>query len=127
MHKFSRCSYGVQREQMNTCICASAERAAMFWNGTATPRVSAVELMSRHRSALPWNFGGTLGRAWQESPERVGRDQVLSDLMDGQFSDPVRVIVFNTGADHARDVSRESEHHRKGLNSCLPGEFYPTT
>jgi hypothetical protein len=69
------------------------------------------------------DFGGRLGRTWRESPEeRTGRDQVLTDLLDGQFSDPVRVVAFNTVTRCARDVSREiadeilSDHNRKGLD-----------
>jgi hypothetical protein len=68
------------------------------------------------------DFGGKLGRAWRETADnRTDRETVIADLMDGQFSDPVRVVVFNTRSDHARDVSREfagailTEHHSKGL------------
>jgi hypothetical protein len=54
------------------------------------------------------DFGGRLGRAWRESrEERTSRDTVIADLMDGQFFNPVRVIVFNTASGNTRDVSRE--------------------
>jgi hypothetical protein len=54
------------------------------------------------------DFGGRLGRAWRECPEESSdRSSVIADLVDGQFSDPVRVIVFNTSTGLSRDVSRE--------------------
>jgi hypothetical protein len=43
------------------------------------------------------DFGGHLGRAWPEADEeRTDRETVIIDLMDGQFSNPVRVVAFNT-------------------------------
>ena len=42
------------------------------------------------------DFGGHLGRAWPEADEeRTDRETVITDLMDGQFSNPVRVVAFN--------------------------------
>jgi hypothetical protein len=54
------------------------------------------------------DFGGKLGRAWRESPEeRTDRETVITDLVDGQFSDPVRIVAFNTADGTSRDVSSE--------------------
>lgn len=54
------------------------------------------------------DFGGRLGRSWRESPEeRTERATVLTDLLDGQFFDPVRVVAFNTSKGTSKDVSRE--------------------
>jgi hypothetical protein len=54
------------------------------------------------------DFGGRLGRAWREIPEeRADRESVLIDLLEGQFSNPVKIVAFNTEAGTARDVSRE--------------------
>jgi hypothetical protein len=45
------------------------------------------------------NFGGRLGQAWRETPEeRTERETVLIDLLDGQFTNPSRIVVFNTAA-----------------------------
>jgi hypothetical protein len=32
---------------------------------------------------------------------------VLIDMLDGQFSDPARVVAFNMAAGSSRDASRE--------------------
>jgi hypothetical protein len=54
------------------------------------------------------DFGGTLGRAWPEADEeRTDRETVITDLMDGQYSNPIRVVAFNTADGWSRDVSEE--------------------
>jgi len=54
------------------------------------------------------NFGGRLGRAWPETDEdRTNREIVITDLMTGQYSDPVRVVAFNTALGWSRDMSEE--------------------
>ena len=54
------------------------------------------------------DFGGRLGRAWREiDEERSDRRTLLTDLIDGQYSDPARVVVFNTAEGWSRDVSQE--------------------
>jgi len=53
-------------------------------------------------------FGGRLGRAWRETDEgRTDREIVITDLMTGQYSDPVRVVAFNTAQGWSRDVTDE--------------------
>lgn len=43
------------------------------------------------------DFGERLRRAWREtSEERIDRETVIADLIDGQYSDPVRIVAFNT-------------------------------
>ena len=42
------------------------------------------------------DFGGSIGQAWREiGVEDANLETVLADLLDGQFSNPVRVIGFN--------------------------------
>jgi hypothetical protein len=54
------------------------------------------------------DFGGRLGRVWREvDEERTDRRMLITDLLDGQYSDPARVVVFNTAEGWSRDVSRE--------------------
>ena len=54
------------------------------------------------------DFGGHLGRAWPEADEeRTDRETVIMDLIDGQFSNPVRVVALNIAAGWSRDVSEE--------------------
>jgi hypothetical protein len=55
------------------------------------------------------DFGERLGRAWRETgEERTDRETVISDLIDGQYSNPARVIAFNTAERWSRDVSGSS-------------------
>jgi hypothetical protein len=51
---------------------------------------------------------GRLGRSWREiDEERTDRESIITDLMDGQYSSPVRVVGFNTAEDWSRDVSED--------------------
>ena len=49
---------------------------------------------------------GRLGRVWQETdPDSTDRETVIRDLLDGQYSNPVRVISFNIAEGWSRDAS----------------------
>ena len=53
------------------------------------------------------SFGG-LGTAYRETDvERTDLETVITDLMSGQFNDPVRVVAFNTLEHWAQDVSKD--------------------
>jgi len=57
---------------------------------------------------LVFNDYGRCGRAWCETgEERTDRETVIVELMEGQFSSPVRVIAFNIAEGWSRDVSTE--------------------
>jgi hypothetical protein len=54
------------------------------------------------------DFGKRLGRAWRETnEERTDRCALITDLVGGQFSNPARVVAFNTAERWSRDVSQE--------------------
>ena len=54
------------------------------------------------------DFGARVGRAWREvNEERTDRRAVIADLIEGQYSDPARIIAFNTAEGWSRDVSAE--------------------
>jgi hypothetical protein len=68
------------------------------------------------------------GRVWREADaEATDLETVLTDLLDGQYSNPGRVIAFNTTEGWARDVSEDIAHElrRRGdlqltdLPECL--------
>src|SRR5215831_14073730 len=68
------------------------------------------------------DFGGKFGRAWSETDEeRTDREMVIADLLTGQYSDPVRVVVFNTAERWSRDVS-EGDRRRA---AAAPGRRGP--
>jgi hypothetical protein len=51
---------------------------------------------------------GKLGRAYPETdPERADLETVISDLISGQFNNPVRVAAFNTAEHWAEDASED--------------------
>lgn len=51
---------------------------------------------------------GKLGRAYRETDEaRASFGEVVEDFLTGQFSNPLRVVAFNTSEGWARDVSED--------------------
>jgi len=51
---------------------------------------------------------GRLGRAWRETDEeRTDWRTLITDLLDGEYSDPVRIVAFNTAEGWSRDLSKE--------------------
>jgi len=54
------------------------------------------------------DFGGRLGRAWRETAEEdTNHKTLIRDLMDGQYSHPVRIVAFNTAEGWSRDVTMD--------------------
>ena len=57
---------------------------------------------------LVLNDFGRQGRAWCETDtERTDLESVISDLMAGQYKDPVSVAAFNLAERWANDVSED--------------------
>jgi hypothetical protein len=53
-------------------------------------------------------FGNRLGRAWRETDEEdTDRDTLLRQLIEGQYSNPIRVVSFNTSEGWSRDASED--------------------
>jgi hypothetical protein len=51
---------------------------------------------------------GRLGHAYRETDERkASREDVIDDLLTGQFNNPLRVIAFNTAEGWSRDISED--------------------
>ena len=51
---------------------------------------------------------GRAGRAYRETDaEGASFDVVVDDLLSGQFTNPVRVVAFNTAEGWMRDVSKD--------------------
>jgi len=46
------------------------------------------------------------GRAWPETAvEDTNLETLIEDLLDGQYSNPIRIVAFNTAEGWSRDVS----------------------
>jgi hypothetical protein len=51
---------------------------------------------------------GRLGDVWREADcEVTDLDTVIQDLLTGQYSDPLRVVAFNTAEGWSQDVSED--------------------
>jgi hypothetical protein len=51
---------------------------------------------------------GRLGCSWRETDEAsTDRAALMEDLLEDQYSNPVRVIAFNTAEGWSRDVSED--------------------
>ena len=49
---------------------------------------------------------GRLGRAWRETDEEdTDFETLIREMLEGQYSNPVRVVAFNTAEGWSRDVS----------------------
>jgi hypothetical protein len=54
---------------------------------------------------------GRLGRIWPETDvEATDLESVLRNLLEGQYSNPIRVVGFNTAEGWSRDVSEDVAH-----------------
>jgi hypothetical protein len=54
------------------------------------------------------NDFGQLGRAYVETDEATADEQtVVSNVSDGEYSNPVRVVAFNTAEGWSRDVTED--------------------
>jgi hypothetical protein len=53
-------------------------------------------------------FGGRIGRAWRGAEEEdTDRAALIRHLIEGQYSNPVRVVAFNTAEGWSRDVTED--------------------
>ena len=53
------------------------------------------------------NFG-RVGCSWRETDaEEADRETLIRDLVEGQYSHPVRIVAFNTTEGWSRDVTKD--------------------
>jgi hypothetical protein len=49
---------------------------------------------------------GRIGRAWRETYENAtDRETLIRDLVEGGFSNPIRIVVFNSAEGWCRDAT----------------------
>ena len=69
---------------------------------------SIVPESDDHNIYLVMDDLGRLGRIWPEADaETTDLETVISDLLTGQYSSPVRVVAFNTAERWSEDVSAD--------------------
>jgi hypothetical protein len=62
---------------------------------------------------------GRRGRAYCETDvEATDLETVIQDLFDGQYSNPVRVVTFNTAEGWSRDISANGARPRPASPGC---------
>jgi hypothetical protein len=51
---------------------------------------------------------GRIGCSWRETgAENADRETLIRDLVEGQYSHPVRIVAFNTAEGWSRDVTMD--------------------
>src|SRR5262245_5971464 len=72
------------------------------------------------------DYGHRLGRAWPEMEEEdTDRATLLRHLMEGQYTNPIRIVSFNTSEGWSTDASEEiAEELRR--RCALRGEVPPS-
>jgi hypothetical protein len=83
------------------CVCGGLRMPRTGW----TP--SIVPYGADQTVYLVVDRFGRLGTGRETDIERSDLETVITDLMSGQFNDPVRVVAFNTLEHWAQDVSRD--------------------
>jgi hypothetical protein len=69
---------------------------------------------------------GHHGRVWRETDaETSDLETVITDLLDCQYSNPVRVIAFNTSEKWSRDVSEDIAHELRRRSDLQLRELPP--
>ena len=69
---------------------------------------------------------GRIGRAYVEADEEASdRASVIRRLIEGQYSNPVRVVAFNTSEGWSRDVSEEIAREIKQISETKGEELSP--
>ena len=64
-----------------------------------------------HDTYLVQEDYGRLGRCWRETDvEDTDFESVIAAMLEGQLSNPVRVISFSTAEGWSRDVSEDVAH-----------------
>jgi hypothetical protein len=62
---------------------------------------------------------GKLGRAYVETSEtEAGREDIISNLLAGQYDHPIRVVAFNTAQGWSRDVTEEISSEVASRREC---------
>jgi uncharacterized membrane protein len=72
---------------------------------------SIVPNSGDHNVYLVLDDLGRNGRIWSEADaETTDFETVITDLLTGQYKDPVRVVGFNTAEGWSQDVSADVAH-----------------
>lgn len=74
----------------------------------SSPSIVPTDRLDRDIYLVLEDFGARAGCAWRETDEQdTDRDTIIRDLLSGQYTYPVRIVVFNAIEGHARDATSE--------------------
>src|SRR4051812_16715260 len=69
---------------------------------------------------------GDIGRCWRETDvEKTDLETVITDMLRGEYSDPIRIIGFNIAEGWSRDVSEDIADELR-RRCALQGEDVPS-
>jgi hypothetical protein len=69
---------------------------------------------------------GTNGRAYREvDEEKADRETVIRNLINGEYSNPVRIVCFNTAEGSSRDATLDIAQEIQGRASGNGEELSP--
>src|SRR6516165_11640872 len=61
-----------------------------------------------HDTYLVLDNFGRIGCSWRETDaDNADRETLIRDLVEGQYSHPVRIVAFNTAEGWSRDVTMD--------------------
>ena len=70
---------------------------------------------------------GPLGQAYFETdPERADLETTITDLLSGQYDNPVRVVAFNTAEGWSKDFSEDTAREIMRRVGLIGGELSPS-
>ena len=72
------------------------------------------------------DFGRRGGAYCETDVEATDLETVIQDLLDGQYSNPVRVVSFNTAEGWSRDISADSQTNCAAGAICRCATSLPT-
>lgn len=74
----------------------------------SSPSIVPADRLDRDIYLVLEDFGARAGCAWRETDEQdTDRDTIIRDLLSGQYTYPVRIVVFNAIEGYARDATSE--------------------
>ena len=82
----------------------------MLWSGSFVMRTSPsiVPHGADQDTYLVLDDFGRIGCSWRETDaDNADRETLIRDLVEGQYSHPVRIVAFNTAEGWSRDVTMD--------------------
>ncbi|KYG98450.1 hypothetical protein [Bradyrhizobium sp. DOA1] len=74
----------------------------------SSPSIVPTDRLDRDIYLVLEDFGARAGCAWRETDEQdTDRETIIRHMLSGQYSYPVRIVIFNAIEGYARDATSE--------------------